>query len=69
MEIPRRGVVIEGDCDIHSQILIDSNVLEESFDIIVVSGENKLNQITRPSEKNPHLDPLTRFPKIPCEAL
>ena len=45
------------------------NVFEESFDIIVIPGENKFDQITRPSKENPYLDPLAHFPKILRQAL
>ena len=40
------------------------NILKESFNIIVIPGENKLDQIARPLEKNSHFNPRARFPKI-----
>lgn len=46
-----------------------SDIFKEPSDIVMVSNENELNQITRPPEKNSGFNPFARLPELPRQAL
>lgn len=49
--------------------MFSSDILEEPFYIVMISGKDKLDQIAFPSKKDSSLNPFPQLPEITPQAL